>query len=105
MSQTTAQLVVFLLNLASGWCIALVCYTVAQLTQKCKAWLRTLSESVVAVGCLVAVWWVNLVYAYGQFRLVYVAGILLGGLIYCTICKEILDKIVRLVYNFFIKKR
>ena len=105
MNQTTAQLVVFLLNFALGWCIALVACLVAQLVGKRKAWLRLVAESIVAIVCLAVVWWVNLVFAYGQFRLVYVAGILLGGLIYCTICKEILDKTFVSLYNFFTKKR
>ena len=105
MSQTTAQLVVFLLNFALGWGIALVWCLVAQILSKCKAWLRLVAESIVAIVCLAVVWWVNLVFVYGQFRLVYVAGILLGGLIYCTICKEILDKMFVSLYNFFTKKR
>ena len=105
MSQTTAQLAAFALNFACGWVVALTFCTVAGITQKCKAWVRWLVETLVAVGSLVFVWWVNLVYLYGQFRLVFVVGILLGGAIYITICKEILDKMFVSLYNLFTKKR
>ena len=105
MSQTTAQLATFAINFAGGWVVCMVFCLVARLVDTTKPLVRYLAETMVGVGCLAFVWWLNLMTANGQFRLVFVVAILLGGVIYVTICKEILDKIVRLVYNFFTKKR
>ena len=105
MTNAPSQLVLFAIMFACGWCVALALNIVSLATHTSKSWVRRVAEIPASILALVFVWWCNLKYCAGQFRIALVCGIFIGGLAYYTICKEILDKIVRLVYNFFIKKR
>ncbi len=105
MTEANAQLAALALQFACGWCVGFVFGVVGRLLSKSKAWVRYAVEIPTAILALVFVWWCNLNYAYGQFRVVFVAAILLGCLAYYTICKEILDKTFVSLYNFFTKKR
>lgn len=105
MTEANAQLAALALQFACGWCVCLVFCVVGRLLSKSKAWVRYAVEIPTAILGLVFVWWCNLNYADGQFRVVFVVAILLGCLAYYTICKEILDKTFVSLYNFFTKKR
>lgn len=105
MTESNAPLAIFALQFACGWCVSLVFHVVSQLLSASKAWVRHLVEAPMALLGLAFVWWCNLKYASGQFRLVFVLAIFLGCVAYYTICREILDKLIVSLYNLFTKKR
>lgn len=105
MSAASTQLALLALLFACGWVVAFVFHLTAVALASVKAWLRHLVEATVGLAAVVFVLWCNLSFADGQFRLPLVASIFAGFVAYYTICKEILDKTIIALYNFFTKKR
>lgn len=70
-----------------------------------KRWLSNIVEGLLGLGLADGVWWFNLMYNDGQFRFYIVPAFFVGVSGYLYICRPILDKAYKALYNLFVTKR
>lgn len=98
------QLAIFAVQFACGLVVAFV-FHMSTFAGKKSKFAGVLCEVVASICSLAFVWWVNLVCNQGQFKVFYVLSVFVAMATYYTICKEILDKTILSLYNFFTNKR
>ncbi len=103
----SSQLALFVCYVAVGIvCAALYhmfCYPVNNFVK--KRWIVNIVEAIVGAVLACAVWLFNIAFNDGQFRFFIVVAFFVGIALYLYICRSILDKLYKALYNHLVTKQ